>query len=60
MATKRILVVDDDSYVRGATEEILIRKGYNVDTAGEVCRVFSLGKPLTHLTAGASLGQYIN
>ena len=33
MATKRILVVDDDSYVRGATEEILIRKGYDVDTA---------------------------
>ncbi|MBT4098593.1 MAG: sigma-54-dependent Fis family transcriptional regulator [Gemmatimonadetes bacterium] len=35
MATKRILVVDDDSYVRGATEEILIRKGYSVDTAGD-------------------------
>ena len=33
MATKRILVVDDDSYVRGATEEILIRRGYDVDTA---------------------------
>ncbi|HIG16614.1 MAG TPA: response regulator, partial [Candidatus Handelsmanbacteria bacterium] len=33
MATKRILVVDDDSYVRGATEEILVRRGYNVDTA---------------------------
>ena len=35
MAAKRILVVDDDSYVRGATEEILIRKGYEVDTAPE-------------------------
>ncbi|MEE2659770.1 MAG: sigma-54 dependent transcriptional regulator [Candidatus Latescibacterota bacterium] len=35
MATKRILVVDDDSYVRGATEEILIRKGYEVDTAAD-------------------------
>ena len=33
MATKRILVVDDDTYVRGATEEILIRRGYEVDTA---------------------------
>ena len=33
MSAKRILVVDDDSYVRGATEEILIRKGYEVDTA---------------------------
>ncbi len=35
MATKRILVVDDDTYVRSATEEILIRKGYNVDTASD-------------------------
>ena len=35
MAAKRILVVDDDSYVRGATEEILIREGYEVDTAPE-------------------------
>ena len=35
MATKRILVVDDDSYVREATEMILIRKGYEVDTAPE-------------------------
>ena len=35
MATKRILVVDDDAYVRGATEEILIRRGYEVDTAPE-------------------------
>ena len=35
MANKRILVVDDDSYVRGATEEILIRRGYEVDTAAE-------------------------
>ena len=33
MASKRILVVDDDSYVREATEEILRRKQYNVDTA---------------------------
>ncbi len=35
MATKRILVVDDDSYVREATEEILRLKGYDVDTAPE-------------------------
>ena len=35
MATKCILVVDDDSYVREATEMILIRKGYDVDTAPE-------------------------
>ena len=35
MATKRILVVDDDSYVREATEMILLRKGYEVDTAPE-------------------------
>ncbi len=35
MPDKRILVVDDDSYVRGATEEILIRKGYDVDTASD-------------------------
>ena len=33
MANKRILVVDDDSYVREATEEILRRKQYDVDTA---------------------------
>ena len=33
MASKRILVVDDDSYVREATEEILRRKQYDVDTA---------------------------
>ena len=35
MPDKRILVVDDDSYVRGATAEILIRKGYDVETASE-------------------------
>ena len=35
MPDKRILVVDDDTYVRGATEEILIRKGYDVETASE-------------------------
>ena len=35
MPDNRILVVDDDSYVRGATEEILIRKGYDVETASE-------------------------
>ena len=35
MANKRILVVDDDSYVREATEEILKIKGYEVDTAPE-------------------------
>jgi len=35
MSTKRILVVDDDSYVREATEMILLRKGYSVDTAPE-------------------------
>ena len=35
MPENRILVVDDDSYVRGATEEILIRKGYDVETASE-------------------------
>ena len=34
MATKRILLVDDDAYVRSGTEEILLRKGYEVDTAG--------------------------
>ncbi|MEW6753295.1 MAG: sigma-54 dependent transcriptional regulator [Candidatus Latescibacterota bacterium] len=33
MASKRILVVDDDSYMREATEEILRLKGYDVDTA---------------------------
>ena len=34
MATsKQILVVDDDSYVRESTEEILRRKGYQVDTS---------------------------
>ncbi len=34
MATsKHILVVDDDAYVREPTEEILCRKGYEVDTA---------------------------
>ena len=33
MVNKRILVVDDDSYVREATEEILRRKHYEVDTA---------------------------
>ena len=34
MATsKHILVVDDDSYVRESTEEILRRKGYQVDTS---------------------------
>ena len=33
MANKRILVVDDDSYVRESTEEILRRKGYQVDTS---------------------------
>ena len=34
MATsKHILVVDDDAYVREPTEEILRRKGYEVDTA---------------------------
>jgi DNA-binding NtrC family response regulator len=35
MANKRILVVDDDSYVREATEEILRRKNYEVDTASD-------------------------
>ena len=35
MANKRILVVDDDSYVREATEEILTRRAYDVDTAPE-------------------------
>jgi DNA-binding NtrC family response regulator len=35
MANKRILVVDDDSYVREATEEILTRNAYDVDTAPE-------------------------
>ena len=34
-ASKRILVVDDDAYVRGATEEILLRRGYEVETASE-------------------------
>ena len=34
MTAKRILVVDDDSYVRSGTEEILLRKGYAVATAG--------------------------
>ena len=32
---KHILVVDDDSYVRESTEEILRRKGYAVDTASD-------------------------
>ena len=36
MATsKHILVVDDDSYVRESTEEILRRRGYEVDTAAD-------------------------
>ena len=35
MANKRILVVDDDSYVREMTELTLTRKGYEVDTAPE-------------------------
>lgn len=35
MPNKRILVVDDDAYVREATEEILKFKGYEVDTAPE-------------------------
>ena len=35
MAPKRILIVDDDSYVREATEAILSTKGYEVDTAPE-------------------------
>jgi DNA-binding NtrC family response regulator len=33
MTSKRILVVDDDSYVREATEAILCRQNYEVDTA---------------------------
>ena len=35
MANKRILVVDDDSYVREMTELTLTRKGYEVGTAPE-------------------------
>ena len=35
MANKRILVVDDDSYVREMTELTLTRKGYDVHTAPE-------------------------
>ena len=35
MAKKRILVVDDDSYVREATEAILTARDYDVDTAPE-------------------------
>ena len=35
MAPKRILVVEDDSYVRKATEAFLARKGYDVETASE-------------------------
>ena len=35
MANKRILVVDDDSYVREATEAILRSRNYDVDTAPE-------------------------
>ena len=35
MAKKRILVVDDDSYVREATEAILCSRNYDVDTAPE-------------------------
>ena len=35
MANERILVVDDDTYVREATTEILIRKGYQVETASD-------------------------
>ena len=35
MAPKRILIVDDDSYVREATEAILSTKGYEIDTAPE-------------------------
>lgn len=33
MTDKRILVVDDDAYVREATEEILLRRKYKVETA---------------------------
>ena len=35
MANKRILIVDDDAYVREATEAILSTKNYEVDTAPE-------------------------
>ena len=35
MASKRILIVDDDAYVREATEAILSTKNYEVDTAPE-------------------------
>ena len=35
MTDKRILVVDDDAYVREATEEILLRRKYKVETASD-------------------------
>ena len=35
MAKQRILIVDDDSYVREATEAILSARNYEVETAPE-------------------------